>query len=222
LIGFADNPSQGLSLQAFNNDVYLGYSVNGNVVGTSRNHAGGVGGFAYTPATMISTIYVDLVYDPMTDVLGATADSPALHVNLSTDQAVSFAGDTTPPGIAVTSDWAAGNGNIYAVGVSDTGITIVPESAPGTSTFVTGLPLITGPQTRTVAADLIGNAFVGSGLDGGGVQLDRLPIGAGVFDAPRSLSATGTSPIVAPLPGDQGAAVMWTEGATVFVSVQKY
>jgi len=77
-------------------------------------------------------------------------------------------------------------------------------------------------QSRAVSADASGNAFVASQLDGGGIVLDRLAFGAAAFDAERPLSAAGMYPIPAPLPGAQGAAVVYTEGTSVFVTIQTY
>ncbi|MBC7975808.1 MAG: hypothetical protein H7138_12595, partial [Myxococcales bacterium] len=64
--------------------------------------------------------------------------------------------------------------------------------------------------------------YVGSQLNGGGVQLDRLEAGTQAFDTPRALDATAGSPIVAPLPGSQGAAVIYTRGTEVFMTIQTY
>lgn len=77
-------------------------------------------------------------------------------------------------------------------------------------------------QSRSVSADAAGNAFVASQLNGGGVQLDRLAAGASSFDTPRLIDATGGSPIAAPLPGNGGAAVVYTVGSEVFATVQTY
>jgi hypothetical protein len=99
---------------------------------------------------------------------------------------------------------------------------VIPSANPTTSTRVFGLPVVTTAQTRTVAADAAGNAFVASQLNGGGVQLDKLPVGTTTFAAPRNLSTNGSSPIVSPLPGNQGAAVVFTVGAEVFATMQTY
>jgi hypothetical protein len=77
-------------------------------------------------------------------------------------------------------------------------------------------------QTRTIAADPVGNAWVGSQLNGNGVQLDRLGAAASTFDTARSVSATGTSPGVAGLPDSTGAALIYTEGTQVYVTIQVY
>ena len=57
--------------------------------------------------------------------------------------------------------------------------------------------MITAAQNRTVTADVAGHAFVASRLDGGAVQLDRLPFGAGAFDPPRTIAPAGSAPVVA-------------------------
>jgi len=42
------------------------------------------------------------------------------------------------------------------------------------------------------------------------------------FDTPRLLDVAGGSPIAAPLPGNQGAVVVYTVGTDVWVTVQAY
>ena len=99
---------------------------------------------------------------------------------------------------------------------------VIHTSDLTTSTPVGGLPVVTAAQTRALAADAGGNAFVASQLNAGGVQLDRLAYGGSAFDAPRSISATGGSPVPAPLPGNQGAAVVYTDGTSVYATIQVY
>jgi len=98
---------------------------------------------------------------------------------------------------------------------------LIPAAAPTTSTPVGGLPPVS-PQNRSVAADDLGNAFVASQLNGGGVQLDRLAAGATAFDAPRLIDPAGGSPIPGPLPGGAGAAIVYSVGTTVWVTIQAY
>ncbi len=224
--GSATSTSSGLSLESFNDDVYVGFSVSGGV-GVARNHTRGDGAFDLTPVGM-SIAFFDLLYDVVTGTLVVAADTPGFHIRASVDAGVSFAGEVNPPGQQYYSDWAIGNGSVFAVGVnlgSSGNATLlykIPTSDLTTSVAIGGLPAISGAQTRAVAADAGGNAFVTSGLNGGGVQLDRLASGAGAFDAPRALSATGTSAMVTSLPGNQGAAVIYTEGGVVYMTIQAY
>ncbi|MBC7975260.1 MAG: DUF4215 domain-containing protein, partial [Myxococcales bacterium] len=177
-VGTAANPSSGLSLESFNDDVYVGFSVPGGV-GVARNHSRGSGTFELTPVAM-GIAFFDLLYDVVQGTLAVTADTPGFHIRVSTDAGVTFAAEANPPGQEFFSDWAIGNGNIFAVGINlgaqgdANRLYIIPSSNVATSSFVAGLPVVTTPQSRSVAADAEGNAYVGSQLNGGGVQLDRL------------------------------------------------
>jgi len=221
-IGTTTNNTAGLSLQSFNDDIYIGFASLGGV-SVARNDNRGVGAFAITPVAM-GVAFFDLVFDIKLGTLAVCADTPAFHVRVSSDAGVSFAAEVNPPGAEFFSDWAIGNGQIFVSGTLffSTSLFIIPANAPSTSTEVAGLPVVFTPQTRSVAADDAGNAFVASQLDGGGVQLDRLAAGATTFDAFRPIDVTGGSPIVAALPGNAGAAVVYTVGTEVWVTVQAY
>jgi cysteine-rich repeat protein len=222
LIGSGDNPGAGLSLESFNDDVYLGFAVLGGVA-VARNHARGIGAFDTTLVTM-GVVFFDLVYDIRFRTLAVGADTPDFHVRTSSDDGVSFGPEVNPPGIAFFSDWGIGNGQIFVSGITGGGVTdlfLIPASAPSTSTVVPGLPP-TVPQARSVAGDAIGNAFVASQLGVAGVQLDRLAAGSFVFDAPRAIDPAGGSPIVTALPGGTGAAMVYTVGTEVFATIQAY
>lgn len=225
-IGTAASTVAGLSLVAFNDDLYIGFhSATG--IAVARNHHQGAGAFDITDVA-ISAAFFDLLFDVRIGTLAVTSDSPAFHIRTSSDAGVTFAAEANPPGSEFFSDWAIGNGTIFVSGTRlfgpDTSVALflIPSNAPTTSTAVAGLPSVSARQTRSVAADDLGNAFVASQLDSGGVQLDRLAAGAGAFDAPRSIDPAGGSPIPSPLPGASGAAVIYTVGTTVWVTVQAY
>ncbi|MEO8841223.1 MAG: DUF4215 domain-containing protein [Kofleriaceae bacterium] len=227
LIGNSASPSSGLSLYAFNDDIYVGFSIGGGV-GVASNHHRGVGTFDLTSVGM-SIAYFDVLYDIVQGEVVVAADTPGFHIRTSNDSGVSFATEVNPTGQEYYSDWGIGNGQIFVSGTNlggslgnSTSLYVIPTSNPTTSTAVSGLPSVSTSQSRTVAGDTAGNAFAGSQLDGGGIQLDRLVVGATSFDAPRSLSATGSSPIVTALPGAQGAAVVYTDGSTVYATIQAY
>ncbi|MEZ4361528.1 MAG: Ig-like domain-containing protein [Kofleriaceae bacterium] len=226
LIGQATSTATGLSLESFNDNVFIGFSGSGGVT-VARNGTRGAGAFEETLVTM-SIAYFDLLYDAGLGTLAVCADTPGFHIRASTDGGVSFAAEVNPPGQQYYSDWAIGNGQVFSVGTNlgssgdATSLYVIPTSDLGTSSSVTGLPSVTAAQTRSLAADHGGNAYVASQLDAGGVQLDRLGFGASTFDMPRSLSATGGSPVVAALPGNQGAAVVFTVGTEVWATIQAY
>ncbi len=224
LLGTASSPA-GLSLVAFNDDLYVGFPISGGIA-VARNYQRGAGAFAITNVAM-AVAFFDLVFDVRLGTLAVTADTPTFHIRTSSDAGVTFAPEVAPPGSQFFSDWAIGNGTIFVAGISpgpgnSTLLYLIPSAAPTTSTSVDGLPAVSAAQTRSIAADDAGNAFVASQLNGGGVQLDRLAAGATAFDAPRLLDPAGGSPIPAPLPGNAGAAVVYSVGTTVWATIQAY
>ncbi len=226
LVGQASSTSAGLSLQSFNDNVYVGFSTSGGVT-VARNISRGSGVFDLTPVAM-SIAFFDLVYDIALGTLAVVADTPTFHVRVSNDGGVTFASEVNPPGQQYYSDWTIGNGVIFVSGTNlgsqgdSDSVYRIPSNAPTTSTRVVGLPTMTTAQARTVAADAAGNLFAGSQLDSGGIQLDRLPAGSSTYDTPRVLAASGTSPVVCGLPGNTGAVVVYTVGTSVYATVQAY
>jgi hypothetical protein len=216
----------GLALQSFNDDLYIGFASPGGV-SVARNHARGTGAFEITPVAL-AVQFFDLVFDIKLGTLAVCTDSPTFHVRVSGDAGVSFGAGVNPPGAEFFSDWTIGNGNIFVSGTdfflggNSNLLFVIPANAVSTSSAVDGLPRVSTPQSRSLAADDAGNAFVASQLNGGGVQLDRLAAGATTFDTPRAIDATGGSPIAAALPGHSGAAVVYTVGTEVFATVQAY
>jgi hypothetical protein len=196
-------------------------------VNVARNHHRGVGAFDLTPVPM-SIAFFDLLFDVVHGTLAVCADTPTFHVRVSDDAGVSFNAEARPAGAEYYSDWAIGNGKIFVSGTNlgaaggAANLYIISTTSVSSSAFVAGLPAVSAAQTRSVAADTAGNAFVASQLNGGGVQLDRLAFGASAFGTPRLLNATGGSPVAAPLPGNQGAAVVFTIGTEVWATIQTY
>jgi hypothetical protein len=225
-VGAAASTSSGLSLGSFNDDVYIGFSSGGGVA-VARNATKAIGAFTITDVSM-SIAFFDLLYDVKKGTLAVCADTPSFHIRTSSDRGLTFADEVNPPGSEYYSDWAIGNGKIFVSGTNLGGsgnaasLYVIGTDDLTSSVAVGGLPAITTSQARSIAANELGDAFVASQLDGGGVQLDRLPAGAATFDAPRSLSATGNSPVAAPLPGGAGSAVVFTDGTAVWATIQAY
>lgn len=226
-MGTASSTAAGLSLQAFNDDIYVGFATSGGVL-VARNHSQGSGSFD-TTSVSISIAFFDLLFDARLGSLIVATDNPSFHIRASSDYGVTFASEVAPAGSEYYSDWALANGKVYVSGTdlspgngNSTLLYVIPSDNLASSASVSGLPAVTSAQTRSLAADTSGNAYVASQLNGGGVQLDRLPYNESTLDTPRSLSATGGSPVVGPLPGGTGAAVVYTDGTSVYVTVQAY
>ncbi|HEY4244448.1 MAG TPA: DUF4215 domain-containing protein [Kofleriaceae bacterium] len=225
-LGTASNTSTGISLDAFNDDVFVGFESAG---GISVQHSRNEGGTFTTTIASLTTAAFDLIYDVRTHIVGAVASSPpSFRILLSGDEGATFAGEVNPPGQEFFSDWAISNGEIFVSGTNigllgnSTQLYIIPASAPTTSVAISGLPQVSTLQSRSLTADANGNAYVVSQLNGGGIQLDRLAFGATALDPARSLTPTGTEGVAAPLPGGSGVAVIYTEGTQVWATVQAY
>ena len=225
-VGTSSNNSAGLSLHASHDDVYVGFATAGGVA-VARNHARGDGTFDLTQVAM-PLMYFDLLYDPATGALVVGSDTPELHLRTSQDGGASFAPQVDPPAMQYHSDWAFGGGRIFVAGTregtsgSPMQLCIIPTAVPSMPSAVAGLPNVATPQARSIAADAAGNAFIASQLDDGGVQLDRLAIGAPSLDMPRIINPMGGSPVVTALPDNQGAALVFTIGTAVWSTVQIY
>lgn len=224
VLGTTSDRNADLSLVAFNDRVYVGFHRAGGLA-IARNHHRATGPFA-TSSPTIDLDSIELLYDPTTRDVVAVGDSPELHLFASGDDGATFGAERMPGGSQFFSDWAAARGTVFAAGTRmgplshPTSLYVI--GALGAATPVSGLPSVGTSSSRTVAADAQGDAFVGSQLDDGSIQLDRLPFGADAFDAPRVISASGDSPSVGPLPGQHGAAVLYSDGFTVWASVQSY
>jgi cysteine-rich repeat protein len=155
-VGLATSTSSGLSLQSFNDDVYVGFSMTGGV-NVGRNHHRGVGAFDLTPVAM-SIAFFDLLFDAVHGTLAVCADTPTFHIRVSDDAGVSFNAEVKPPGSEYYSDWAIGNGKIFVSGTNlgsaggAANLYIVSTSSVTSSTFVAGLPAVTAARRSSTAA----------------------------------------------------------------------
>ncbi|MCB9628284.1 MAG: hypothetical protein H6725_12995 [Sandaracinaceae bacterium] len=214
-----------VSIDSFGDAVYIAVSASSSAVNVYRNLTAGAGTFAVT-AVPQANVFHDIMVDRISGALWLGSDNPAFRVRASTDQGATFGGESTPPGSAFFSDWAASNGFLYAVGTNgDTNVDVIPLSSPGSSMQAEGLPGATGAAPlRAIDADALGNAYVVSQLSSGVIQLDRLVSGASLVastDA-RTIAMSGASPGVAALPSNNGAAVVFTSGTSVYAAVQVY
>jgi len=224
-IGAASNTSSGLSLDSFNDDVYLGFETSSGVsVFHSRDQAVS---FTSSLAPLTTTDF-DLTYDVRTrTVVVAASSPPSFRVLISGDQGQTWSSEVNPPGQQFFSDWAMSNGQLYVSGThngivgNSTQIYVIPTSSPSTSTAISGLPQVTTPQSRSLTADAAGNVYVLSQRDAGTIEIDRLQFGAVSFDTADALPGNGTEPVGAALPGSNGVVVIYTQGGnTVWVTVR--
>jgi cysteine-rich repeat protein len=215
-----------VSIEAFNDDVFVG-AGGGSGVLVYRNGARGVGAFDVTDVA-ISQAYFDVLHDDATGDVIVASDDPGLHLRRSTDGGVTFGAEANPAGTAYFSDWTVGNGLVYAMGVSlgdGSGAILkrIDVADLGTSTQIGGFPDTNTSNQRSLAADPSGNAYVITTLDTSEVRLDRLLEGAGAPDGARTLVASGGSyPGIVGLPTSTGAAILYTEGTQVRVTIQVY
>jgi hypothetical protein len=216
-----------ISIEAFNDDVFVGGGSNlsGGVV-VLRNNARGVGAFAEVDVA-ISQVYFDVLLDDATGDLLVASDDPGLHVRRSVDGGVTFGPEANPAGTAYFSDWTVGNGLIFAMGVSlgggeGTTLSRITASDLTQSQQVGGFPDTNAANQRSLAADPSGNVYVVSTLDSTEIRLDRLLAAANAPDGNRTLVPTGSFPGIVGLPTSTGAAIVYTVGTQVFVTIQVY
>ena len=225
-IGTASNTSSGLSLKAFNDDVYVAFET---ATGVSVHHSGNQGGLFTSSLASLTTADFDLTYDVRLHTVAVAASSPpSFRIKISEDMAQTFGNEVNPPGQEFFSDWTMSNGQLFVSGTNigilgnSTQLYVIPTSAPTTSTAISGLPQVTTLQSRSLTSDAAGNVFVSSQLDNSTIRLDRLQFGAVSFDSFRALGA-GTEPNAAPLPGSNGVVMIYTVGGSqVWATVQSY
>lgn len=205
----------------------LGDAVDVLVTGGSgvilyHSASGGVGPFDWTNVAL-PAVFDDVLADARTGTVWVVSDTPDLHLRASVDGGATFGPQFDLPGPAFYSDWAMGNGLVYAVGsggAPDAAIRIaVGVDAPTGSTTVGGLATADGsPMTRAVSADAAGNAYVVT-QTAQGIALQRLDAGAGSAGLARQLGPGRFPGVVA---GSAAAVVTYTVDTTVYVTVQSF
>ena len=222
-IDLASSSDFEISIEAFNDDVFVGVGGGSGVI-VLRNSTRGVGAFTQTDVA-VSQVFFDVIYDDRTDTLLVCTDTPDFHLRVSTDRGATFASEVNPTGMAFYSDWAIGNGVIYVAGTSSgsDNLLLIPAASPGTSSSVAGLPMTNQSSQRALAADPSGNSYIATTLDSGAVQLDRLLYGTTTFAAPRTVIASGTYPGVTALPTSNGVAMIYASAAGgIYATIQTY
>jgi hypothetical protein len=214
-------PSQGISVATLGDAVAV-LVTGGSGVLLYHSRTGGIGPFDWTNVALPAA-FDDVLADARTGTLWVASDTPELHLRASLDGGATFGPQFDPPGAAYFSDWAMGNGLIYAVGSapsSDAAFRIaVGADAPLGSTTVGGLAAADGSaMTRAVSADALGNAYVVT-QTAQGVALQRIEAGAASAGASRQLGPGQFPGVVA---GSGIAAVTYTLGTTVYVTVQSF
>lgn len=211
-----------VAIDSIGNDVYIATRVSTGPRIFS-NYTLGEGTFTSIDLVQ-TTAFVDLLVDRISGNVMSVTDNPSMFIRVSSDRGATFGAQSNPPGQAFFSDWAGSNGFIYASGSAlNDALYVIPVSAPGTSTSVTGVPAGV-PQGRAIDADALGNVYMASQLATGGIQLDHLLLNTTMLVPAdvRALSATGSNPAVAALPNNSGALVAYTNGTSVYGSVVVY
>ena len=228
-VGLSGVAKPDLSMDAFEDSVFIAVSIGPNTLRLLRNTNRGEGSFQNTDVQQDNQFH-DVIADKISGQVVLVSDTPVFHVRISSDQGVSFGNESQPAGESFVSDWIGSNGFLYGVGIASpagtggTDIDVIPLANPGTSTQVTGLPAILGGSpTRAIDADALGNAYVVSGLNDGNVQLDRMRLGVTAIDPDdvRPIGA-GSIPAVVALPSNNGALIAYTSGPTVYAAVVVY
>ncbi|MBU8897776.1 tandem-95 repeat protein [Corallococcus sp. M34] len=218
----AANPN--LSLDSRGDALYISVSRGSTGLRVLRNFARGANDFTVTDVTQ-NNAFFDVVVDKISGDVFSVSDDPTFHILRSSDQGTTFGPQSSPPGQAFYSDWTGSNGFIYVTGTfGDDNVDVIPVSAPGTSTQVTGLPTDVGPgPLRTIDADALGNGYIATQRGTGDIQLDRMLVGATlILAADARTVGPGTTPAVAALPSNGGALVAYTNGTSVYASVVVY
>jgi len=239
-----EHSGNGASMVSNGDSIYIAIEVNPIVptifgggadeLRVLRNAAAGVGAFASTDVTLESA-YFDIVRDELTGDFWVASDTPELHLRRSTDGTVTFMPEISPPpaGDAFYSDWAAGNGVLYVSATGGKGaggpggggggptvhLAAITLTTPGTLQLITGLAVA---STRAVSADAAGNAWVATSTGAGAVSLDRALFGSTAIDNTVQVDAVGTQAGLVALPGNTSAAVIYTKGSDVYISVQTF
>ncbi|MCP3062241.1 Ig-like domain-containing protein [Myxococcus sp. K38C18041901] len=218
----ASNPT--VSLDSRGDALYISVSRGGAGVRVLRNFARGAGDFSVTDVDQ-SNAYFDVLVDKISGDVFSVSDDPLFRIRRSSDQGTSFGPQSSPPGQAFFSDWTGSNGFIYVTGTfGDDNVDVIPVSAPGTSTQVTGLPNDVPPgPVRSIDADALGNGYIVTQRGTGNIQLDRMLVGATVIQPTDARTiGPGSVPAVAALPSNGGALVAYTSGTSVYGSVVVY
>ncbi|MBL8624408.1 MAG: tandem-95 repeat protein [Myxococcales bacterium] len=213
-----------VSIDALGDEVFIAAST-GGAIQVYRNPSLGTDGAWASVSVTQSNVFHDVIVDKMSGAVVAASDDPSFHLRISTDGGATFGAESAPAGTAFFSDWTASNGVLYVAGTgggSDLA-TVIPLSAPATSTSVSGLPTLNTSQARAIDADPHGNAYVASQLDSGVIQLDRIQVGATAVTAGDVRTfGTGAYPGVAALPSSTGAVLVYGAGGQVWVAVEGY
>ncbi|MFY1826098.1 Ig-like domain-containing protein [Myxococcus fulvus] len=222
VLSTAANPT--VSLDSSGDALYIAVSRGGTGVRVLRSLARGAGDFSVTDVDQ-NNAYFDVLVDKISGDVFSVSDDPSFRIRRSSDQGTTFGPQSSPPGQAFFSDWTGSNGFIYVTGTfGDDNVDVIPVSAPGTSTQVTGLPNDTPPgPVRSIDADALGNGYIASQRGTGNIQLDRMRVGATVIQPTDARTiGPGTVPAVAALPSNGGALVAYTNGTSVYGSVVVY
>ncbi len=214
------DPGFGVSMATYRNSVYVEVPhPAATAVDVLTNTADGVGAFTTTSVPLV-VFPNDVLVDQSNGNVWVAGDSTPFALKMSSDGATTFGAVANPvnPGGSF-SDWALGNGTIFALTGTPDDLAMIQTVTPGTAVATTGLAATNSTQGHAVASDMAGNAYV-VGNTATGVVLERVLHGTTAVATTRNLG-TGTSPVVAAT-GTNLAAVAFTNGTAVYATVQQF
>jgi cysteine-rich repeat protein len=215
-VTFASGGLTALSLTTDGGGVFIGEVSASGVLQVHRSLDETLQAFA--PAASVLVTEGDVLFDPQNpNELWAVGTAPGFQLMASTDGGRTFPQFAdTPPGAQTGSDWAIGVGLIAVTGDSDQ-VSVIPVSAPDTSTTVTKLRQAVAGE-RTLVVDTSGAVIVAQTSDAGGVEVVRLAPGGTIFDASVRVDVAGNHPGIAVVYGGL-VAVIYTAGGSVSVAI---
>ena len=208
------------SLATSGNYVYVAVGAGSFTLYT--NSASGVGPFTTTNVGF-GTAFGDVAVDSATGNVWALWDTGEGNSSVSVNHGTSFAPQTTYASMGSEfSDWVIGGGYIfessYPFNPTGTGVevSVVSLATPTTSSPVAGVQTTGVPEQEAISADALGNAYV---VQGTGTLISIQQIFAKTLTSGAAVAlGNGMYPGVVAAPG--GAVVIYTNGSSVYVTVQ--
>jgi hypothetical protein len=212
--------SSWLSITEHDGTVFVAHNDTGELR-IHRDPDGGAGAFD-SVAVPVNNAYGDVLVDTTTDDVWAVGDAPALEAARSSDDGQTFETPIDVGDSLYYSDWAIGNGEIFALGGADLAMAGSLEllvGDPASFRSVTGFATASTSSEHAVCASEDGTAFALLKASDG-LNLQRVPAMANQPEAPILIDADATSASCIAGP-DGHVAVVYTSGGEVYATVLK-